>query len=137
MTWFRKSIFCEFNVSAVDILQLLFRISFWSRNLCLCRNKAKVVVGRWRQHTACVRLCFSLAFSIFQIKMEPINSHFLAILGRNGTFRNQWQSLINSQIFYISISWKIFYISISWLYSELARIKTGLNSILGKIPVSL
>ena len=51
---------------------------------------------RWRQHTACVRLCFSLAFSIFQIKMEPINSHFLTILGKKGTFRNQWQSLINS-----------------------------------------
>ena len=46
-------------------------------------------------------------------------------------------SLIWGKIFYISISWKIFYISISWLYSELARIKTGLNSILGKIPVSL
>ena len=45
-----------------------------------------------------VRLGVSLAFSIFQIKMEPINSHFLAILGKKGTFRNQWQSLINSRL---------------------------------------
>ena len=82
MMWFRKSIVCEFNIYVVDIWQLLFGISFWSRNLCSSRNKAKVVVGRWRQHTACVRLCFSFAFSIFQIKMEPINSHFLAILGK-------------------------------------------------------
>ena len=34
MMWFRKSIVCEFDIYAVDIWQLLFRISFWSRNLC-------------------------------------------------------------------------------------------------------
>ena len=42
-----------------------------------------------------VPLCFSLAFSIFQIKKELINSHFLAILEKRN-FWNQWQSLINS-----------------------------------------
>ena len=34
MMWFRKSIVCEFDIYAVDIWQLLYRISFWSRNLC-------------------------------------------------------------------------------------------------------
>ena len=29
--------------------------------------------------------------------MEPLNFHFLAILGKKGTFGTQWQSLINSQ----------------------------------------
>ena len=28
--------------------------------------------------------------------MEPLNFHFLAILGKKGTFGTQWQSLINS-----------------------------------------
>ena len=33
-----------------------------------------------------VRFGVSRAFSIFQIKMEPINSHFLAILGKKELF---------------------------------------------------
>ena len=40
----------------------------------------------------------SFYFPIFQIKMEPPNFHFLAILGKKGTFGTQWQSLINSRL---------------------------------------
>ena len=35
-------------------------------------------------------------FPLFQIKVEPLNSYFSIIQRKKGTFRNQWQSLINS-----------------------------------------
>ena len=38
----------------------LKKVSFWSRNLEHSQNMQKVVVGRWRQHTACVRHCSNL-----------------------------------------------------------------------------
>ena len=36
--------------------------------------------------------------------MEPLNFHFLVILGKKGTFGTQWQSLINSRLG-IAIDW--------------------------------
>ena len=35
-------------------------------------------------------------FPLFQIKVEPLNSYFSIIQRKKGTFRNQWQSLINT-----------------------------------------
>ena len=40
-------------------------------------------------------------FPLFQIKVEPLNSYFSIIQRKKGTFRNQWQSLYSSPLFWI------------------------------------
>ena len=78
------------------------KVSLWFRNNDMSNKTKGFVGGLFRMAKRGPEFFFLSNFFPFQPfsfisdKVEPLNSYFSIIQRKKGTFRNQWQSLINS-----------------------------------------